>query len=182
MFEIASSVGSNAASDTARSACACSMLERAVMMLGLTSCAASISSTSKRSFCYCHHCDRLLKLPLCGRLLVALTCGVVDAADALAGHGAYHCGGAVIGMVKGGPVVVQPASKQTVIASTNVSEGIEAFALALQSSFPAGPPQGKLAPWGGRKLCEASDRGGQQLCVVIVCLSPVSSHGSLTSM
>ena len=68
------------------------MLDRAVITDTLTVCAASISSTSSGSFCCCHHCDKLARLPLCG-------------------NGAYHCAGAAMGILAGGPLaarLVQP--------------------------------------------------------------------------
>ena len=105
---LASKMGSSAASDVARLACACAMLERAVITDGLTACAASISSTSKGSCCCCHHCDKLVRLPLCGRLLVALSAGVPVSALA-GGSGAYHCGGMSAATVKGGAFAAQPA-------------------------------------------------------------------------
>jgi multidrug efflux pump len=39
---------------------------------------------------------------------------------------------------------------------------------SVSQQFPAGPPQGKLAPSGGRELREASERGGQLVPAIIL--------------
>ena len=87
---------------------------------GLTSCAASINSTSNGSFCCCHHCDKLVRLPLCGKLLVALlTIGVVCAS--VCGKGAYHCGGAATATVAGGALAAHPPRPNAASADSKTS-------------------------------------------------------------